>query len=644
MRPSRPLKWLAITLAILVAITLVIASISNWNWLRGPISRQVEDTTGRAFAIRGDLDIHLGWPRTRIRLADVTFANPEWAHDDNMFSVRNVSLDLLIPPLFRRAIIFDHAGLDRATVALEQSTDGRKNWLLDRTQRDDKARIEIKHLTVNDGRISYRDPVTNTHLSARLATRDRPSDAPDKAGLPLMFDVSGRYKGQALKARGGGDSVLALRDSTVPYRLKIGGRIGSTDVDADGRITNLLKISAVDLQIKLRGASLAHLYPLLGIVLPDTPPYTTTGRLLHDARWWRYEKFSGKVGNSDIAGSVRVDTAGRRPALTATLSSRHLDLADLGPLVGASSATDGTRSPQAGRVLPATPFRTARWDRMDADVRLNAQSIKRAASLPIHNLATRLQLHDAVVTLNPLTFGVAGGTLSGMIRLDGRQTPIRAKADLKARKISLVRLFPATDLDKTSIGQVNGNLRLNGRGNTVAAMLGSADGDLGMIVNGGEISKLMMETVSLHLLEMLQLKLTGDKSIRIRCGIADFGVKKGVMQANALVLDTDIVRIEGTGQVDLGEEQLDLTIVPKTKKLSLLALRSPIHVEGSFAQPQVAIDKGKLALRGLGAIALGAVNPALALLPLIDTGSGEDSDCSRLIAKAKTSPAESPTP
>ncbi|MBT9566715.1 MAG: AsmA family protein [Thiobacillus sp.] len=636
----RLLKGLAIGLAIVVAVAILIASINNWNWLRGPIGRQVADATGRALTIRGDLDIRLGWPSIRIGLANVTFANPTWSDHANMIVARNVSLDLSIPPLFRRAIVFDRVRLDRATVSLEKSTDGRKNWLLDRKQMNDKSRVVINHLAVRDGRLTYQDPGADTRLDARVSTRERSRGGDDS---PLMFQVSGRYKGQPLSAQGGGDGVLALRDSTTPYRLNVTGRIGSTHVVADGRVSNLLKISAVDLQIKIRGDSLARLYPILGIVLPDTPPYTTEGRLRHAADWWRYEKFSGTVGRSDIAGSLQVHSRGRRPFLSATLSSRHLDLADLGPLVGASSAPGKEdSSSEAGRILPATPFRTARWDRMDADVKLKAQSIKRAASLPLNDLSTRLQLRDAVVTLDPLRFGVADGTLSGTIRLDGRQRPIRAQADLKARKISLVRLFPAAGLEKTSLGHVNGYLKLHGRGDTVGAMLGSADGGLAMVVNGGEISKLMMETVSLHLLEMLQLTLTGDKSIKIQCGIADFGVKQGVMQANTLVLDTDIVRIDGKGQVDLGQERLDLTIVPKTKKLSLLALRSPIHVEGSFAQPAVAIDKGALALRGLGAVALGAVNPALALMPLIDTGSGSDSDCSRLISRAKPAPSRSP--
>ena len=627
---SRPWKWFAITLALLAAAGLALVSLPNWNALRDPVVRFVNDKTGRELRIGGDLEVRLGWPRTRIRAADVTFSNPPWAHDKNMIAVRGVSADLSMLPLFRRKLVFQEVRLDHAEVAFEKSSDGRKNWLLDRNQRDARARVEIKHLAVRDGRLSYLDPAARTRLVAQVST---PTLRMANRTAPLRFKVEGEYRGEALVAEGTGDAMLGLRDVKTPYRVKVAGQVGPTVARADGHITNLVELSAVDLGIDLRGGSLAELYPLLGMVFPDTPPYKTSGRLIRRGSLWRYEKFHGHIGNSDIAGTLQVETGRARPVLKATLSSRKLDVADLGPLIGRDKR--GARTAADGRVLPTAAFRTERWPRMDADVTLNARSIVRRDALPIDNLSTRLRLEGAVLRLNPLKFDVAGGTLAGAVRLDGRQAPIRAAADLKARKMSIARLFPTLDLDRVSIGQINGDIELAGTGDTVAAMLGSADGDLAMVVDGGIISRLTMETVSLHLLEMLQLKLTGDEAIRIRCGVADFGVKDGVMDARALVFDTDIVRIDGDGQIDLDKERLDLDIVPKSKKVSLVALRTPIRVRGSFARPEVDLDKGKLALRGLGALALGAINPALALVPLIEANTADDSECRKLIAEAK---------
>ncbi|MHB0919085.1 MAG: AsmA family protein, partial [Thiobacillus sp.] len=626
MRPRRVLAGLAIVLSVVALPVLVLATTSSWNWLRGPLSRYVQDTTGRTLLLQGDLKVHLGWPHTRIHAAGVAFSNPPWAHEKQMFEARNVGFSLAMLPLLDGRIVFNEVKLDRAVAWFEKAADGRKNWLLDRQQRDESARITVNHVAIKAGRIGYSDVRQKTAISAIVATRDAST-------TPLSVTAQGQYRGLKLKAQAQGASVLTLRDVKTPYRLKLTGTIGPTTVRADGTITHLAKLSAIDLKIGLSGGSLAELYPLFGIVLPDTPPYATQGRFLRQAQRWRYEKFSGRIGRSDLAGTLQVDTGGKRRKLTATLASRQLHLADLGPLVGSDHSSAASASgvlaadqPAAGhRVLPTTPFRSKRWPQMDADVTFKAASIKHNAALPIDTLSTRLQLKDAVLTLDPLRVGVAGGSLAGSLVLDARQQPIRARADLNARKIRLARLFPTFDQNKASIGQLNGDISLRGRGDTVAAMLGSADGKLAMVINEGEISKLMMESVGLHLLEILQLKISGDKPIRIRCGVADFDVKQGVMQSNILVFDTDITRIGGSGSIDLGKEQLDLTLTPKSRKLSLVSLRTPIHVQGSFVDPQVSLDKTTLAARGLGALALGLVNPLLALLPLIETGPGLDS-------------------
>ena len=69
---------------------------------------------------------------------------------------------------------------------------------------------------------------------------------------------------------------------------------------------------------------------------------------------------------------------------------------------------------------------------------------------------------------------------------------------------------------------------------------------------------------------------------------------------------------------------------------SPVALRSPIYIRGSFARPRVSVDKGQVAARGLGAIALGILNPLLVLVPLVDAGPGSDSDCRQLIRNSNS--------
>jgi len=568
----------------------------------------------------------------------VTFANPAWAREKQMVTADAIEITIDLPQLLRRNIVLHDVRLQRPTVYLEQGSDGRKNWLLDVNQQDEEMRMRVDRLTLDQGTLGYDDAADKTSIRSSLSTSTHSgaqSDAADASGV--VFSARGQYRGLPLKATGSGESVLAMRDESAPYALKVDATVGRTAVRAEGTITSLLKFSAIDMRLDIRGESLDQLYPLLGIAFPATPAYATKGRLLRSGNTWNYEKFTGRIGKSDIAGTLQVDTGGKRPAMKARLLSNLLVFEDLGPMIGSQpgrvvqdAGQDGTKT-----VLPDLPFKTDRWSSVDAEVTLKAKTIRRARELPIENLNTHLSLRDSVLTLDPLSFGLAGGRLNAVINLDGRKNPVQAKARIKARKILLAKMFPTVELNQTSVGEINGDFVLAGKGNSVGTMLATADGKVGLVVANGEISRLMMEKVGLHLWEILELSVTGDRLIELHCGIANFAVKVGVMHADALVLDTAITTIIGTGTIDLGQEQLDLTLNQKTKNTSPLALRSPIHVTGSFARPDIEVDKGHLAARGLGALALGLINPLLALIPLIDAGPGQDSDCGRLVRDAR---------
>ena len=92
-----------------------------------------------------------------------------------------------------------------------------------------------------------------------------------------------------------------------------------------------------------------------------------------------------------------------------------------------------------------------------------------------------------------------------------------------------------------------------------------------------------------------------------------------------------------SGSINLRQETLGLTLLPKTRATSPVALRSPIYVKGTFSKPDVSIDKGRIALRSGAAIGLGLLNPLLMLIPLVEPGPGVDSECARLIQQARSS-------
>jgi AsmA protein len=634
----RTLKWLASAVLALVIVAVLFIALFGWNWLRAPLERQVLAQTGRALTIQGDLDVHPGWPWPRVQARQVTFANPAWAAQANMLQADEVALSIHLPQLLAQRLVVSDLHLVKPIVFLERHRDGRKTWLLDRKQQDDDARIDIDRLTLDQGVIGFDDVASQTSIRAELSSLAKPADGDVAPGV--SFSARGKYKGLPLVAKGTGDSVLALRDESTPFGLTIDTTVGHTHVRAEGHITSLLKFSAIDMQLALSGDNLNQLFTLTGIALPATRDYVTHGHLVRQSNTVRYESFTGRVGTSDLSGWIQVKTGGKRPLLTADLVSARLTLEDLGPVIGArpgklqaaiqaveQTGAAGAVTPQSKRVMPDLPFKFAHWDTVDAEVKFSAQSIRQASYMPLEALTTHLNLKDSVLTLDPLQFGVAGGQLMAAITLDGRHNPIQAKAQLQLKRLSLAKLLPADQKGKASSSQIGGQIELVGSGNSVGSMLAHADGSVALLVSGGEISQMTMEKAGLHLWEILRLTLTGDKQIKLRCAVANFDVKAGDMHANTLLLDTEVTTLLGSGHIDLAQEKLDLTLTQKTKNTSPLALRSPIHISGNFAKPVIRVDQTRVATRALGAMALGVINPLLALIPLVDAGPGQDSDC-----------------
>jgi len=612
------LKWTAgITLALVVGLALFISF--GLDSLRGPIARAVSKATGRELVIDGK--IRTVWSRVhpRFRVERVTFANPDWAREDYLFSADAVEAEVRLLPLLRGLIVLPEVRLEGAEVNLEQDEDGRRTWILDTRPNQEKkdSRVAIELLTLDQGHFSYTDAALDIDLQADLNT--------DQTGV--VFAAVGTYQGLDFSASGHAGQVLSLRDQSSPFPLKAEAKIGDTQAKVDGTITGLVGLQTIDTQVTLSGKTMEELYSIVHVALPSTKPYSTSGHLIRKGSVIRYENFTGKVGGSDIAGSLQVDTAGRRPFMEGDLQSKVVDLGDLGMIVG-------TDEPKEDGVLPDKPFDPARWDSIDADVRIKAGTIRRPEQLPLQNLSARIQMKDRVLTLNPLEFGIAGGKFTGPVTLDGRNDTIGAHLQMRVQKLQLGELFPTIKSNKASVGDIGGLVDLRGTGNSVARMLGSSNGKIGFFMDGGEISQFMMELVALDVWGVAKVQLRGDKPVDVRCAVADFSVQNGVMNTNAFVFDTSVVKVEGGGTINLKNEELDLKLNPRPKDSSVASLNSPLHVRGTFSHPKPSPDVGRLAAKGVGAVVMGIINPLLAVLPLLKEGKGEDSPCNQLMAEA----------
>lgn len=416
--------------------------------------------------------------------------------------------------------------------------------------------------------------------------------------------------------------------------IKANAAVGATKAVLDGSFMDPAGAQKLRMNMVVSGDDLGKLYPLLNIPLPPTPNYRLAGLLLHESSVWKFEKFKGTVGNSDLAGDFSVDHSRPQKFMRGDLVSRNLDLKDLGGFVGAETKPTATEKVPGSRVLPNNRFNLAKLQAADADIKFKGARIK-TRKLPLEDMTAHLKLVKGKLTLDPLNFGVAGGNIVSTISMDANVKNFQTRADLRAKQLELSKLFPGFNLTRGSAGAIGGAAKVAGVGSSVAEILGSMDGDVAVVMNGGSLSELLLRLANLDIQNTAKVLLTGDKQIPVRCMVADFNAKNGILETEAMVLDSGKENITGTGTINLRDELIDLKLVAHPKDSSLIALRGPILIQGSFEKPSVRPQMGGVVARTVLAAALASIAGPLGLVPLIDLGNAKNHDCDALIAEAK---------
>ncbi len=624
----------------LFALILLIIALWDWNWFKGPVERAVQAKTGREFHIGGNLDVDLGRTLT-VRADGLTFANAEWSKTPRMASADRAEIDLRAWPLLRGQVRIPEIRLTRPDLLLETAPgkDQPGNW--DFLGPSDGEPPVLQRLLVDDGRLKFLDAAGKTDILVSLNSgKPRTADG----APPLLVNGKGRWQGNPFTLDGNTESPLELTNSDHPFRIHLDGRAGATRAIASGTLTNPFALRTFDLDFALSGQDMEDLYPLIGLAIPSTPPYRLKGRLKRNNDTWRYENFTGVAGDSDLGGTAQIEVGGERPFLKADLVSKRLDFDDLAGFVGAPPKTGAGESANAEQkaeaaalaakptVLPDTPYDLSKLRAMDADVKWKAQRIN-APKLPLDDMDAHLKLDDGLLRLEPLNFGVAGGDIRSTIRMDARKPTISTQLKASIRKVQLGGLFPDAKLAEQASGGISGEIDLAGTGNSIAAMLGSSDGKVAVGMGRGHIGNLIMELAGLDVAESLKFLFTGDRQIPLRCAWGDFGVQRGLMTSQQIAFDTTDTLVLGEGTIDLKQEKLDLLLRPRPKDISILALRSPLRIGGTFKDPSFRPDFKALGIRGAIALTLGSIAPPAALLATIETGPGEDSNCGGRYAK-----------
>lgn len=521
-----------------------------------------------------------------------------------------------------------------------------------------------------------------TDRSAPAATNAVPGVASGAASGPssnaaeFRFDANGQFRRQPLKiefASKGVLTVVAEDAARIAWPMTMTATIGRAVLTFQGTATDALKLTALRGRFDVHGPSLAAVGDPLGVTLPTTGAFRASGLVAKQGEVWNTFVERAVVGSSDLSGAFTFDAARRVPLLSGRLHSTRLLLADLGPAVGtapkdttgkalapAAAAASAASAPASAsapvsapvstgkpatksagkapstptrgpdKVLPDRPFDLPSLRAMDANVLIDVDNLDSGSSLiePLRPLRTHLLLENAVLTLRDIDARTGAGSLKGMVQLDGRDSLAKWNADLRWSDVRLERWLHQArkggDAPPYITGRLNGQAKVVGQGKSTAAILGSLGGSVRMQLRDASISHLVIEAAGLDIAQALGVMIKGDDALPVDCAVADLAAEGGVLRPRVLVLDTRDSTVWSEGSLSLANEALDLRLLVSPKDFSPFALRTPVRVRGSFADPAISIEKGPLATRVGAAALLALLNPLAAVIPFFDTGSNDD--------------------
>lgn len=665
-RRPRVLRWTLGVLAVLV-LAAIACEIAGWPFLAKPVERALSNTLHREVLLRAADDPtstqgatvrFLGGLKVQVPLLQI--GAPAWSQRPYFLHAEGARMRLSYSALWRARegqpldIALLHA--DRLTVHAERLKDGRASWQFgdplapppppDTT--DPLQLPTVQELTVRDGRLTYVDALLRANITGEVRLDE--GALADNTVSGLLGSAKGTYAGFNVAAKltaAGAMPLLASSQSAPPTPVQLDLTAGRAALHFKGTVSDVLKLSGLSGVYKVTGPSLGAVGEPLGVTLPTTGAFAMTGKIVKQGDVWRFIADRATIGQSSLSAALTFDARPKVPVLSGEVRGPRVLLADLAPTIGAEPPpTPGAAPVTPGpRVLPDKEFDLPSLRAMDANVLMAFDRVELGSlfATPLSPLKTHLTLHGGKLRLDDLVARTADGNLRGNVTLDGTGQVALWTTDLRWNEVRLERWIKQErrgDAPPYVSGRLVGRAQLHGEGKSTAQILASLDGSVRTSVRGGKVSHMAIEAAGIDVAELLGVLIKGDRDLTIQCALVDLKADNGVLTPRTMVVETKDSNIWVDGKLSLRDESLDLRAVVSPNDFSLLTLRTPVRVRGTFSKPDISLEKAPLARKAALAVLLGLVNPVAALIPLVDPGSDDkhDDSCASLLERARKAP------
>lgn len=668
------IKILFVLALIVIAALAGLIFTTDINQYKDKIAQAVQTNTGRDFQINGELRLAPSLVPT-VAVEGVSFGNAPWAGPAPMLTVGRFEAEIALLPLLKKNIQLKRLLLVEPEIQLETDKNGRGNWLLETgpgeagpTSAGSAGAVELPALAINEVRIERANIRYVDGQTAKITEVFIEEITVNSAGfsdeIAITAEAAVNQVPLSLRgALGSLDALLGNRD----YPLRLNANLAGAKLDLDGRLTEPLAASGVNMRVLLEIERLSDLNPLTGSALPGIGPIRLGGTVAETGSGYAVKSLSARIMDNELTGEAEINLSGARPALIADLAAAELDLSPFqtqGREKAKATGSTGAPAPasetvSAKKVFPSDPLPLAGLKAADMALKFKTGALI-TRNLTINELDLTLKLNNGKLQIAPLSAKVAGGVLNANIGLDasGGNTVLWDHT-VELRQIDPGQLPGIKEKQLLSGAKTDITSKGKGSGASVSAIMAGLDGNLLIKTGKGRITARALESDTanalLNTLTLLNPNMGRQDASALECAVINFAIKDGIAVAdNGIGIATGKMNVLGAGNINLKTEALDLGITPRAKAgagLGAGQLAGLVRLGGTLAAPRARTDTEAALTAGIkagSAVAAGGWSALARGLLGGDTGAAQNPcDIALGVAPLKTSPsprAEKNTP
>ncbi|MES9887464.1 MAG: AsmA family protein [Candidatus Sedimenticola sp. 6PFRAG1] len=619
---------------LLLAAALVLPFV-NFNHLKPDVIAGMKVLTGRDMEINGPLNLHFSL-NPRITADYVSLSNVKWGTRKEMITAKRLEVQFELDALLSGEVKILLMSFSEPDLYLETNADGRGNWHfvpqwkrqagVDQERRK-SGPLMINNLWIADGDITYLNGETGELKSWKIDLLEAEAGEVDGPVSMLLRGDIGRH---GVEVTGQLDSYRNLL-SAEPMKVDLLSRSRELSVAARGAVDLAAGIEGYDLVLDVTVDELSHLLDT------GTAQEERLGRLnlktglRGDASGYLLNDLALELGKHKVKGDAHLSFSGRRPVIKGRFSTSLLDLKG-------SETTDASQDGRS-RVFSSEPIDLLGLRGFDADISLQSSRVL-GPRFSLNDLSMKASLKEGVLRVSPASASVGGGKLKASMDLDvtGKVAVVNLQASGKS--LGLGRMLKEAGRKGLLTGGASQvDLKLRGRGNSVAALMAGLSGKLLLNIGPGRLNNQYLDLAGADLLSQLLVTVNPvarkETYTHLECAVANLDFSRGVAEYDGRVAaETDKMTLVSSGKIDLRREQLDVGMNPKPRKDSLDLgigagdLVSTARVQGSFANPELGLDATNTAKTGIKlytAIATGGAS--LLVGSLYEKATADPSPC-----------------